>query len=357
MIPDLEGESGKGRVAAVVRVGGPIGGGSVDPSPAHSLAAPPSPAPSPSRASSPAGSTSSSFSACSYRDSRESSAKAADLRSRHSSSSYNVPTCQRLRQSLVSKMAVFEVRSPPAIPSRRVHVIRRESQVKEIAKSDMDGERLLRSADALNTSLEDFGLDEEAALRRSTNRVRALSVSLTEPISVLTHFVHAPAPSSTPSPTRSNPTPAALDKQCFSPSTQQLVHRNIAFSPSPRSTPSPNRKHIMRSLSPIAVLNHRAGIKRRHEEAGPGGSADWGSPKRPSWAAPAGSPAALPSPRAAPGSPFTNVASSFNTAAAALFPDAGPGWDAQGAILLPPPPAQPPQPPPPPLPNPTLKPP
>uniref|UniRef100_A0A2K6VU12 Uncharacterized protein n=1 Tax=Onchocerca volvulus TaxID=6282 RepID=A0A2K6VU12_ONCVO len=139
-------------------------------------------------------------------------------------------------------------RSSPAchpVPSHsRVANIRRESNCS--VESELAHERLMQFAQQVSLGFDDFSIGGSGERKRTH--------SLSEPISVLTNaFIPH---SCSPSPTRS----VDVQKQCYSPSTQQIVRNNITYSPSPSPTPSPTR-HTMRSLSPIAV---RQVIKRRY---------------------------------------------------------------------------------------------
>ncbi|CAG9535718.1 unnamed protein product [Cercopithifilaria johnstoni] len=139
-------------------------------------------------------------------------------------------------------------RSSPAchpVPSHsRVANIRRESNCS--IESELAHERLMQFAQQVSLGFDDFSIGDSAERKRTH--------SLSEPISVLTNaFIPH---SCSPSPTRS----VDIQKQCYSPSTQQVVRNNITYSPSPSPTPSPTRL-TMRSLSPIAV---RQVIKRRY---------------------------------------------------------------------------------------------
>uniref|UniRef100_A0A915A6I4 Uncharacterized protein n=1 Tax=Parascaris univalens TaxID=6257 RepID=A0A915A6I4_PARUN len=128
-------------------------------------------------------------------------------------------------------------------PRSRVANIRRESNCS--VESEAAHEKLIKTAQQVSIGFEEFSIAEKE--RKRTH-------SLSEPISILTNafLPH----SCSPSPTRV----VDIQKQCYSPSTQQIVRNNITYSPSPSPTPSPTRR-IMRSLSPIAV---RQLTKRRY---------------------------------------------------------------------------------------------
>uniref|UniRef100_A0A914HEJ6 Uncharacterized protein n=1 Tax=Globodera rostochiensis TaxID=31243 RepID=A0A914HEJ6_GLORO len=112
-------------------------------------------------------------------------------------------------------------------------------------------EKLMKSAQQVAMGFEDFCLDDKLFEERKRAK------SLTEPISI---FTSAFLPqSSSPSPSR-----GCVDgqKQCYSPSAQQVVRSNLAYSPSPSPTPASSPSmHRMRSMSPIAV---RQIAKRRY---------------------------------------------------------------------------------------------
>lgn len=148
------------------------------------------------------------------------------------------------------------VARPVAVASRhRLASIRRESDCG--LENELAHEKLVKHTQQVSTGFEDFCLDE----RQLEERRRAKS--LAEPISVFTN-AFLPQTASSPSPTRQ----AMMDsqKQCYSPSTQQMVRSNISYSPSPSPTPaSPTRSRIMRSMSPIAV---RQISKRRYTATG-----------------------------------------------------------------------------------------
>lgn len=128
-------------------------------------------------------------------------------------------------------------------PRSRVANIRRESNCS--VETEAAHEKLVKTAQQVSIGFEEFSIAEKE--RKRTH-------SLSEPISILTNafLPH----SCSPSPTRV----VDIQKQCYSPSTQQIVRNNITYSPSPSPTPSPTRR-IMRSLSPIAV---RQLTKRRY---------------------------------------------------------------------------------------------
>ncbi|CAD5234201.1 unnamed protein product [Bursaphelenchus xylophilus] len=145
---------------------------------------------------------------------------------------------------------------PLAVASRhRLASIRRESDCGQ--ENEVAHEKMVKTTQQVSTGFEDFCIDDKVAEERKRAK------SLAEPISV---FTNAFLPqSSSPSPTRSA-VDAQKVKQCYSPSTNQMVRSNISYSPSPSPTPaSPTRSRIMRSMSPIAV---RQVSKRRYTATG-----------------------------------------------------------------------------------------
>lgn len=130
-----------------------------------------------------------------------------------------------------------------AAPRSRIASIRRESNCS--VETEAAHEKLVKTAQQVSATFDDISIADGE--RKRTH-------SLSEPISILTNafLPH----SCSPSPTR----PAEIQKQCYSPSTQQIVRNNITYSPSPSPTPSPTRR-IMRSLSPIVS---RQVTKRRY---------------------------------------------------------------------------------------------
>ncbi|TKR81200.1 hypothetical protein L596_015114 [Steinernema carpocapsae] len=130
----------------------------------------------------------------------------------------------------------------------RAATIRRESNCS--IESEVAHEKLLKTSQQVSIGFEEFSLDDRVAEERRRTR------SLTEPISIFTNafLTH----SSSPSPTQK----VDNQKQCFSPSTQQIVRSNLqGYSPSPSPTPSPTRNRLMRSMSPLAA---RQLTKRRY---------------------------------------------------------------------------------------------
>uniref|UniRef100_A0A8R1DRY7 Uncharacterized protein n=1 Tax=Caenorhabditis japonica TaxID=281687 RepID=A0A8R1DRY7_CAEJA len=147
-------------------------------------------------------------------------------------------------------------------PRGRIANIRRESSCS--VDSEAAHERLVKASQVVSTGFDDIAIESEkspnADFRR---RAPSLSTIVGEPISVVTTNVFIPH-SCSPSPTR---LPADLIKQCYSPSTQQMVRPNISYSPSPKPSPaqSPTRHPKLkfgRSVSPIC-RSPRQPIKRK----------------------------------------------------------------------------------------------
>ncbi|CAK5056057.1 unnamed protein product [Meloidogyne enterolobii] len=137
----------------------------------------------------------------------------------------------------------------PMLTRGRVASIRRESDCS--TENEAAHEKLIKTSQQVSLGFEDFCLDDKLFEERKRAK------SLTEPISV---FTNAFLPqSSTPSPTRN--VVDSLQKQCYSPSTQQVVRANISYSPIPSPTTPASPYNRMRSMSPIAV---RQVSKRRY---------------------------------------------------------------------------------------------
>uniref|UniRef100_A0A1I7TWJ8 Protein aurora borealis n=1 Tax=Caenorhabditis tropicalis TaxID=1561998 RepID=A0A1I7TWJ8_9PELO len=146
-------------------------------------------------------------------------------------------------------------------PRGRIANIRRESSCS--VDSEAAHERLLKASQVVSTGFDEIAIEQERSPSSSAEfrrRAPSFNAILGEPISVVTN---AFIPSScTPSPTRP---PAELIKQCYSPSTQQIIRPNISYSPSPRPSPaqSPTRHghkiKFQRAESPIC----RTPVKRK----------------------------------------------------------------------------------------------
>ncbi|KAI6191349.1 hypothetical protein M3Y97_00218800 [Aphelenchoides bicaudatus] len=114
----------------------------------------------------------------------------------------------------------------------------------------------------VSMGFEEFCLDDKAKEERKRAK------SLAEPISVFTTTFFLPQSSS--------PSPKSVDtqKQCYSPSTNQILRGNLPYSNvsvSPTPSSSPSRSRIMRSMSPISV---RQISKRRFTATGSGMESD-----------------------------------------------------------------------------------
>ncbi|CAB3401011.1 unnamed protein product [Caenorhabditis bovis] len=148
-------------------------------------------------------------------------------------------------------------------PRGRIANIRRESNCS--IDSEAAHEKMVKVSQQVSSGFDEFSLESERGspsaldFRRRTPSFTCVG----EPISVVTNaFIPH---SCSPSPTR---LPEAF-KQCYSPSTQQIVRPNISYTPSPRGSPcqSPTRyakSKILnfRSVSPISFGN-RQPLKRK----------------------------------------------------------------------------------------------
>lgn len=148
------------------------------------------------------------------------------------------------------------VRPIAVATKRRLASIRRESDcsLENLTSSEFAHEKLVKNAQRVSMGFEDFSLDD------SSKEERKRAKSLAEPISVFTNAFLTQS---------SSPSPKSVDtqKQCYSPSTNQIVRGNIPYS-TPSPTPSsPSRTRIMRSMSPISV---RQISKRRFTATGSG---------------------------------------------------------------------------------------
>uniref|UniRef100_A0A915DTR9 Uncharacterized protein n=1 Tax=Ditylenchus dipsaci TaxID=166011 RepID=A0A915DTR9_9BILA len=145
---------------------------------------------------------------------------------------FATPTHHAKKPSRPSSPSV-SMRQCAVLSKSRIATICRESDCS--VENEAAHEKLVKNSQQVSMNFEDFCLDE----KQYEERKRAKS--LTEPISI---FTNAFLPqSSSPSPTRIVDT----QKQCYSPSTQQVVRSNISYSPSPSPTPSsPTRNRIMR---------------------------------------------------------------------------------------------------------------
>ncbi|KAJ1358398.1 hypothetical protein KIN20_016812 [Parelaphostrongylus tenuis] len=141
------------------------------------------------------------------------------------------------------------VARPLDAPRGRIANIRRESDCS--LNNEVEHERMVKTSQQVSCGFDDITLEKSVELRR-----RAPSASsIGEPISIVTN-VFLPH-SCSPSPTRVTD----MHKQCYSPSTNQMVRPNIPYSASPSPTQSPTRQRLLRSLSPITT---KTTLKRRY---------------------------------------------------------------------------------------------
>ncbi|KAL3072431.1 hypothetical protein niasHS_017405 [Heterodera schachtii] len=132
------------------------------------------------------------------------------------------------------------------LPRSRVASIRRESDCnseKGFGEAEAAHEKMVKSAQQVAMGFEDFCLDDKAFEERKRAK------SLSEPICI---FTNAFLPQcSSPSPSR-----GSMDgqKQCYSPSAQQVVRSNLAYSPSPSPTPSGTQSMHRMSMESIFCL-------------------------------------------------------------------------------------------------------
>lgn len=135
-------------------------------------------------------------------------------------------------------------------PRGRIANIRRESDCS--LNNEVQHERLVKTSQQVSCGFDDITLESSSVEVRK----RAPSVSsVGEPISIVTN-VFLPH-SCSPSPTRV----ADMHKQCYSPSTHQMVRPNMPYSATPSPTQSPTRQRLLRSLSPITT---KTALKRRY---------------------------------------------------------------------------------------------
>ncbi|KRZ72334.1 hypothetical protein T10_12710 [Trichinella papuae] len=131
----------------------------------------------------------------------------------------------------------------------RLKELKREACVQVHIADDYAGEKFLVDASHLTAGWSALDLNDG----ESSGSARGRTKSFSEPVHIFTNSYPS---SCSPSP------PARVEKQCYSPSMQQIV-RNVVFSGS--SNESPTRQgFIMRSVSPIAVQSPR--LKRKSLE-------------------------------------------------------------------------------------------
>ncbi|PAV83236.1 hypothetical protein WR25_15579 [Diploscapter pachys] len=133
---------------------------------------------------------------------------------------------------------------PIDAPRGIIEKIRRESNCS--LDNEVTHERLVQASQKVSSGFDDIFI-EGSPVGSGEHRHRARSFGVGEPISIVTNNMFMPH-SCSPSPTRNPDT----HKQCYSPSTQQVVRPNIPYSPSPSPTASPKRPTLIsRSASPI----------------------------------------------------------------------------------------------------------
>ncbi|KJH53120.1 flavocytochrome c [Dictyocaulus viviparus] len=153
----------------------------------------------------------------------------------------------------ISKTKLPESNLPVArrsnAPRGRIANIRRESDCS--LNNEVEHERLVKTSQQVSCGFDDITLEKSMEMRR---RIPSAS-SIGEPISIVTN-VFLPH-SCSPSPTRVTD----MHKQCYSPSTHQMVRPNIPYSATPSPTQSPTRQKLLRSQSPITT---KTSLKRRY---------------------------------------------------------------------------------------------
>uniref|UniRef100_A0A0K0FVF7 Uncharacterized protein n=1 Tax=Strongyloides venezuelensis TaxID=75913 RepID=A0A0K0FVF7_STRVS len=115
-------------------------------------------------------------------------------------------------------------------------------------------ERYMQASQKVSLSFGDIFIDN------NSTEVRKRVNSCIEPISVLTSVQTLPANSASSSSPKTSieGNSTSLQKQCYSPSTNQIVENNLPYSPSP--TPSPTRHRILRSCSPRTLLSRPSSL-------------------------------------------------------------------------------------------------
>ncbi|RCN45282.1 hypothetical protein ANCCAN_08678 [Ancylostoma caninum] len=160
------------------------------------------------------------------------------------------PVMRKLSKSKISDPNLPVARRLDA-PRGRIANIRRESDCS--LSNEVEHERLVKTSQQVSCGFDDITLESSSSMEM---RRRAPSVSsVGEPISIVTN-VFLPH-SCSPSPTRVTD----MHKQCYSPSTHQMVRPNIPYSATPSPTQSPTRQRLLRSLSPITT---KSALKRRY---------------------------------------------------------------------------------------------
>uniref|UniRef100_A0A0K0DY50 Uncharacterized protein n=1 Tax=Strongyloides stercoralis TaxID=6248 RepID=A0A0K0DY50_STRER len=140
---------------------------------------------------------------------------------------------------------------PKVLSRSRILKIKRDET--SVVDDEVAHERYLQASQKVSLSFRDIFIDD------NNIEVRKRANSCIEPISVLTSVSTIPLSSSSSSPKMSlEGNSSSLQKQCYSPSTNQIVENNLPYSPSP--TPSPTRHRILRSCSPRTLLSRPSSI-------------------------------------------------------------------------------------------------
>ncbi|KAK5973190.1 hypothetical protein GCK32_006950 [Trichostrongylus colubriformis] len=160
------------------------------------------------------------------------------------------PVVRKLSKSKVAESNLPVARRLDA-PRGRIANIRRESDCS--LNNEVEHERLVKTSQQVSCGFDDITLESSSAMEMRRRAPSASSVG--EPISIVTN-VFLPN-SCSPSPTRVTD----MHKQCYSPSTHQMVRPNMPYSATPSPTQSPTRQRLLRSLSPITT---KTALKRRY---------------------------------------------------------------------------------------------
>uniref|UniRef100_A0A0N4Z483 Uncharacterized protein n=1 Tax=Parastrongyloides trichosuri TaxID=131310 RepID=A0A0N4Z483_PARTI len=140
--------------------------------------------------------------------------------------------------------------SPPPVPLKilsRSRILKIKRDETSAVDDEVAHERYMQTSQKVSLSFGDFSIDD------SNGEIRKRANSCIEPITVLTSTILSQNTSSSSSPKASvEGNSSSLQKQCYSPSTNQIVENNLPYSPSP--TPSPTRHRILRSCSPRTLL-------------------------------------------------------------------------------------------------------
>ncbi|CEF69546.1 Hypothetical protein SRAE_2000419400 [Strongyloides ratti] len=145
---------------------------------------------------------------------------------------------------------------PPSPVLLKAHARSRILKIKRDETSAVDDEvaheRYMQASQKVSLSFGDIFIDN------NSTEVRKRANSCVEPISVLTSVPTIPLNSSSSPKLSLEGNSSSLQKQCYSPSTNQIVENNLPYSPSP--TPSPTRHRILRSCSPRTLLSRPSSI-------------------------------------------------------------------------------------------------